>query len=670
MGENSEHSGAVDGLDGYEMSAAIDPYYELLLAVALYCFAISFLFVIVVKGGRPRRFSRLIENAEKIAAQTWGKVDNALRLSKKNSKDARNNTEIEEDGNTSVTSYRQFDECSSAKKNEESSTYKWPGLCNLVNEMMTIHKLAAPWLFTSLVSSGYEIAVIFLISYYIGEDDAIAYAVVKFYLYMFHLISYGISDAFYRNANVAIGSGNESLVGHQTNISMLFSGVASLPAILFSLFWMEDLLQWLGFSDYIAATGHDYAKLASCLALFDNVNGIWWSLLDLTGHEYFSAGFDFVESASGITLTAVGIMHYDFSIWELGLLNIAHSVAWAIISLPIIACVGWLKPYYAGIFSMTSLANSKATNDIIKTAFPLILVSISLDLEWRILSLIIDKAYGPAEVAAWILLDYVWSLLETWTDTFADAAQQIVTNYLYSGSLNQARATTNATLVFGFLYACLESLVLVLISDWLVGILTADAALSAIMKGLIPYLALGNPFVSIGTIASSLNESQGKYWVGLCFYWLSSLFITIPVAAVLSFALNVNVEAIAAAVVIGCTTSGLAHVGLLVESDYDKVIANWQGGEGSDRAAEGIECAENRKVEAGGSDTGDDSTVGGSTIASDASGGMTLFREATRLNVSAAATDIDGTQIDTPVDLGVDEEIVGDFDEESRANYV
>ena len=170
MGGNSEHSGAVDGLDGYEMSAAIDPYYELLLAVALYCFAISFLFVIVVKGGRPRRFSRLIENAEKIAAQTWGKVGNALRLSKKNSKDARNNTEIEEDGNASVTSYRQFDECSSAKKVEETSTYRWPGLRNLVNEMMTIHKLAAPWLFTSLVSSGYEIAVIFLISYYIGEE--------------------------------------------------------------------------------------------------------------------------------------------------------------------------------------------------------------------------------------------------------------------------------------------------------------------------------------------------------------------------------------------------------------------------------------------------------------------------------------------------------------------
>ena len=665
MGENSEHSGADDGFDGYEMSAAIDPYYELLLAVLLYCFAISLLVFIVVKGGRPRRFSHLIENAEKIADQTWGKVGNALRLSKKNSK-------VEED-DTAATSYRQFEEHTSAKKVAGSSTYRWPGLCNLVNEMMTIHKLAAPWLFTSLVSSGHEITVIFLISYYVGEDDAIAYAVVEFYLYMFHLISYGISDAFYRNANVAIGSGNESLVGNQTNISMLFSGVASLPAILFSLFGMEDLLQWLGFSEYIAAMGHDYAILASCLALFDNVNGIWWSLLDLTGHQYFSAGFGFVESVSGLTLAAVGIMHFDFGLWELGLLNIAHSVSWTIISLPVVACVGWLKPYYGGIFSMASLSNSKATNDIIKTAVPLVLVSISLDLEWRILSLIIDKAYGPAEVAAWILLDYVWSLLETWTDTFADAAQQIVTNYLYSGSLHQARATTNATLVYGFFYACLESLVLVLISDWFIGILTADAALSAIMKGLIPYLALGNPFVSIGTIASSLNESQGKYWVGLCFYWLSSLFITIPVAAVLSFALNVNVEAIAAAVVMGCTTSGLAHVGLLVESDYDKVIADWQEDEESDEALEGIECAENtsRKGEPGDSGTGDDSTAGGSTIASDTSGGMAyLIREDTRLNVSAAATEVDGTQIDTPVDLGIDEEIVDDFDEESRANNV
>ena len=207
MGENSEHSGADDGFDGYEMSAAIDPYYELLLAVLLYCFAISLLVFIVVKGGRPRRFSHLIENAEKIAAQTWGKVGNALRLSKKNSK-------VEED-DTAATSYRQFEEHTSAKKVAGSSTYRWPGLCNLVNEMMTIHKLAAPWLFTSLVSSGHEITVIFLISYYVGEDDAIAYAVVEFYLYMFHLISYGISDAFYRNANVAIAAspkfGNFSL---------------------------------------------------------------------------------------------------------------------------------------------------------------------------------------------------------------------------------------------------------------------------------------------------------------------------------------------------------------------------------------------------------------------------------------------------------------------------
>ena len=117
---------------------------------------------------------------------------------------------------------------------------------------------------------------------------------------------------------------------------------------------------------------------------------------------------------------------------------------------------------------------------------------------------------------------------------------------------------------------------------------------------------------------------------------------------------------------IGCTTSGLAHVGLLVESDYDKVIANWREDEENDRAAEGIECAENRKVEAGDSGTGDDSTVGGSTIASDVSGGMAcLFREATRLNVSAAAVDIDGTQIDTPEDPGTDEEIVDDIDEES-----
>ena len=610
-----------DGFDGYEMSATIDPHYELLLSIALYCCAISMLVFLVVKLGRPRRFSHFVQKVGDGASFTWGKICPALTKGNGKSKEAENNavelTETSGHGDDSVTPYQNLEangdnstcttkdarnslDISSSREVEqrpsvspsndekkdklllEPSAYRWPGLCNLVNEMMTIHKLAAPWLFSSLVSNGYSIAVVYLISHYIGEDDSVAYVTVEFYLYMFHLFSSGIYDAFYRNANVAIGSDDHALVGHQTHIAILFAGVFSVPAIVFSLFWMQDFLLWLGFSDYIAAKGHDYALLSSCLALFDNANGIWWSLLDLTGHEFFSAGFDFAESISGLTLTAIGIIHYDFSLWELGLLNIAHSVLWNIISLPILAYVGWLKPYYRGIFSITSLANIDARNAILRTAAPLVLVSISLDLEWRVLSLMIDKALGPAEAAAWILLDYVWTLLETWTGTFASAAEQIVTKYLYSGSLHQARATTNATLVFGFLYGCIESLILVLISDWLISILTLDETLTTIMKGLIPYLALGNPFVSLGSVASSLNESQGKYWVGLCFYWISSLFITIPVAAILSFVIGVNAEGIAAAVVMGYTTSGLAHVGLLVEADYEKIIEDWQDDEDSD----------------------------------------------------------------------------------------
>ena len=598
--------------DGYEMSSAIDPSYQLLLTVILYCVGVSFLVFFVVKNGQPRRFFRLVEGVEEKASPFFGKIGKALRMKRRSEEiNTDHDDDEEEEEESSKSPYQSFDshgKASPTKQTADNSgkksdgllgtpieSYRWPGLCNLVNEMLTIHKLAAPWLFSSVMSHGYNIAVIFLISHYIGEDDAIAFATVEFYLYMFHLISGGIFDSFYRNANVAISSGDNVRVGQLTNISMVFAGVASVPAIVFSLFWMDDFLLWLGFDDYIAAKGQDYALLSSCLALFEGVNDIWWSLLDLTGREIFSAGFDFLEAVSGMTFTAVAIVHYNFDLWKFGLLNIVHGVAWTIISMAVVAFSGWLKPYCRGIFSAKSLGNSKATNDILKTAVPLILVSISLDLEWRILSLMIDKAHGPAEAAAWILLDYVWTLLETWTDTFADAAQQIVTNYLYSGSLHQARATTNATLVYGFFYSCLESLFLVLVGDWVISILTPDETLMAIMKGVVPYLAIGNPFVSIGTIASSLNESQGRYWASVCFYWLSSAFITIPVAAILSFAVNVNAEGIAAAVVMGCTTSGLAHVGLLVEANYEKVIANWEEDEDSDNEDSEVESIESGK---------------------------------------------------------------------------
>ena len=51
----------------------------------------------------------------------------------------------------------------------------------------------------------------------------------------------------------------------------------------------------------------------------------------------------------------------------------------------------------------------------------------------------------------------------------------------------------------------------------------------------------------------------------------------------------------------------------------------------------------------------DDSTVGGSTVVGDVSGGMAyLFREAMRLNASAAGNDVDDAQIDSPEGLDME----------------
>ena len=347
-----------DGFDGYEVSAAaIDPHYELLLAVALYCCLVSLVVFFLMKIGKPKRFSRLVQNIDKVAVRMLGKVrsasthvygkarygdnntdggdggdDTYVEMGEKKSKEESPSTTTEvtqtdtcKAGGGSVTPYQPLEEDSQQQSTPSdkqmkhdpllcvgdpasASKYQWPR-----SELISIHKLAAPWLFSSLVSHVYSIAVVYLISHYIGEDDSVAYITVEFYLYMFHLFSYGIYDAFYRNATVAIGTGDHELVGQQTHISMLLAGVASVPAILFSLFWMEDFLLWLGFADYIAAKGHDYAILASCLALFDNMNSIWWALLDLTGHEFFSAGFDFIESVTGLTLTAIAIVRYDFN---------------------------------------------------------------------------------------------------------------------------------------------------------------------------------------------------------------------------------------------------------------------------------------------------------------------------------------------------------------------
>ena len=128
-------------------------------------------------------------------------------------------------------------------------------------------------------------------------------------------------------------------------------------------------------------------------------------------------------------------------------------------------------------------------------------------------------------------------------------------------------------------------------------------------RELLPYVIISTPFISVGTVASSLTESQGQMWVVLWTYLGSLCFVSLPLAGFFTIVLDYNAEGLAAAMVCGYCTSACIQLNTFIESDVNKAVARVQASmEAGEIDVESLFSAESLD---------ECSTVSGGTIGSD-----------------------------------------------------
>ena len=171
-------------------------------------------------------------------------------------------------------------------------------------------------------------------------------------------------------------------------------------------------------------------------------------------------------------------------------------------------------------------------------------------MQWEILTLF-ASVLGPAEVAAWGILGVLWDAVEQLTEAIADAAEVRCAFLLGSGQHEKAKRSAQKSLLFGvFLSLFLTSAVLI-VGDNVATFFTNDPALQHIIADLIPLFAVGNMTLTVGTMCWTLLGSQGRYRLATFVACMASWLVTLPLAALFTFHLRINLQGQTAAIVIG-----------------------------------------------------------------------------------------------------------------------
>lgn len=229
-----------------------------------------------------------------------------------------------------------------------------------------------------------------------------------------------------------------------------------------------------------------------------------------------------------------------------------------------------LQTSFASIRSILSSQNTLAVKTVIRTALPLAFGQLLQYGEWELLTFFVG-VLGPAEVTAWGIAGAVWDTLETLTEGFGDAGEIRVAFHLGSGMPAKAKLASYKTILVACICATVFTSVLWIVGEDLAKLLTPDPTLQRLLIEVLPLMGIGNIALTAGSVSWALVGAQGRYRLATCVVFVSSWLVTLPLAAVLTIALKVNLEGVAGAVVIGFSVAGTTLLYILIRSDWERL---------------------------------------------------------------------------------------------------
>ena len=217
-----------------------------------------------------------------------------------------------------------------------------------------------------------------------------------------------------------------------------------------------------------------------------------------------------------------------------------------------------------------AMRNWQAVWLVLKTAAPLSVGNILITVEWEMLAIFAARM-GESYVASWGIVGTIWGVLEYCTDCVAAAGEIRVAKLMGNGNARLAKLSAYKCLFLGSFFASLMSIGFVIGLPFIPNWFTDDEFVIAQIANLLPYCALGNITLTVGSLAWTLVGAQGRYSIATFHGCVGSLLFTIPCAVLSTYYLDLGLPGLAASVVVGYMISGAFNTITLILSDWEYI---------------------------------------------------------------------------------------------------
>ncbi len=212
---------------------------------------------------------------------------------------------------------------------------------------------------------------------------------------------------------------------------------------------------------------------------------------------------------------------------------------------------------------------------MLSTALPLSMGTLLEYGEWQLLT-IFAATLGPAEVAAWGIMEAIWDLFEAATEGFSEAGSVRLAFHLGKGNIRSSIRSSWKSLFLTTILAIVITIVFFICGEFVSGWFTEDETLQGMINSMIPLVGFGNIFMAFGSVSWGLIGAQGRFKLATTISAIMSIFVTIPLAAIFCIAWKFDLEGLVASMVVGYSTTSLCMAYILLTSDWvlisDRII--------------------------------------------------------------------------------------------------
>ena len=465
------------------------------------------------------------------------------------------------------------------------------------HESKRILRLAIPFSCSAIAKTSSELFILAIISNTLGTDDMVAYSMTYGVVGISFAFMGGWHDAVTTLVSMAYGAENYELAGQYLQTACIMYIVCEIPMGLIWYLTMDKILLLMGFGVSVVQLGHGFVWVRVLVNMMTGINQSLFNFLSSIEHETFANVMHCIFVIANAIFVALAAYLFDVSLVVLGLVLLVNSalVFFLVVIIPI--KMGWVEKFEVGLIGSCAWFDREVLKDVFKVALPLAFGSVLAYAEWEILTFF-AATLGPAEAATWSLMGFIWDLFESTTEAIGDASEIRVAYQLGKGRPAMAKLAGYKCILLGLIVSILITIVFISLTDVLPSLLTSDATMQAMLAEMFPLVALGNITMSMGMVCWTVIGAQGRYHLSTSVAMAMTFVVTIPLGAVLSIGMNINLQGLVFAVVTGCSLIAMVLFTLILMSDWEalskKIQEQVSADDLSDSSGDDWSCSSSR----------------------------------------------------------------------------